>query len=152
MHWLAVCCRAGQPVRLEDLAAFLDRLELGLAPLVNTGALPDLERLQRLLPEAVATARKDIVRRRDDFDRELQAQLNRQRTELARLQSRQFEQLELQLTRSEQAQIIKDHRRATRTREIRQVFEEYQQWVEDTLTTERDPYLHVIAAVVGGEA
>ena len=73
-------------------------------------------------------------------------------TELARLQSRQFEQLELQLTHSEQAQTIKDHRRATRTREIRQVFEEYQQWVEDTLTTERDPYLHVIAAVVGGKA
>jgi hypothetical protein len=104
------------------------------------------------LPEAVAAARKDIVRRRDDFDRELQAQLSRQLAELARLQARQFEQLELQLTRSEQAQTLKDHRRATRTREIRRVFEEYQQWIQDTLTTERDPWLHVIAAVVGGEA
>ncbi len=150
MHWLAVCCREGQPVRLEDLAAFLDRLELGRTSLVNTGAPPDLERLQRLLPEAVAAARTDIVRRRDDFDRELQAQLARQRAELARLQARQFEQLELQLTRSEQAQTIKEHRRATRTREIRRVFEEYQQWIQDTLTTERDPWLHVIAAVVGG--
>jgi len=152
MHWLAVDYRDGQPVLLEDLAIFLERLELGRAPLVNTGAPPDLERLQRWLPEAVTAACTDIVRRRDDFDRELQAQLARQLAELDRLQSRQFEQLELQLTRSEQAQTLKDHRRATRTQEIRQVFKEYQQWIQDTLTTERDPWLQVIAAVVGGAA
>ena len=119
---------------------------------MNTGAALDLTPLQTLLPDAVAAARADLVRRRDAFDRELRERLDRQLAELARLQARQFEQLELQLTRSEQAQTFKDHRRTTRTQDIKRIFEDYQQWIQDTLTTERDPYLHVMAAVVGGPA
>lgn len=152
MHRLAARYRDGRRVALEELAAFLDRTGLGRTPLVNTGAALDLTPLQALLPDAVAAARADLVRRRDAFDRELRARLDRQLAELARLQARQFEQLELQLARSEQAQTFKDHRRATRTQEIKRIFEDYQQWIQDTLTTERDPYLHVMAAVVGGPA
>jgi len=90
-----------------------------------------------------------VVRRRDGFDRQMRAQLGRQQAELARLKRRQLEQLEVTLARSEQAQVSKDHRRAERSRAINQIFDDYQRWVADTLTTERGPYIQVIAAVTG---
>jgi hypothetical protein len=48
MHWVTVRYRVGQPVLLEDLATFLERMEIGRTPLVNTGAPSDLGRLQRI--------------------------------------------------------------------------------------------------------
>jgi hypothetical protein len=39
--------------------------------------------------------------------------------------------------------------RQPRGRVIRRVFDEYHQWVEDTLSTEPEPYLQVLAAVCG---
>jgi hypothetical protein len=120
--------------------------------LTNTGAPLDLTPLQRLLPDAVEAARREVVQRRDAFDGEMRANLARQRQELARLRARQFRQLDRKLAQSEQAQVFKEHRRAERTREINEVFDDDQQWIEDTLTTERDPYLQVVAAVVGGQS
>ena len=36
-----------------------------------------------------------------------------------------------------------------RSRVIRRVFDEYRQWVEETLSTEPGPYLQVLAVVCG---
>jgi hypothetical protein len=65
--------------------------------------------------------------------------------DLERLQGRQIEQLELQLER-----VIEGVRRAKferRSRYIHRVFDDYRQWVEDTLTTEPEPHIQVLAAV-----
>jgi hypothetical protein len=68
--------------------------------------------------------------------------------ELERLQERQFEQLELRLAANQQAEQFKRTRREQRTQQIRRVFDEYRQWVRDTMTTEPQPFLQVLAAVV----
>lgn len=150
VHWLAASFSGTRLTGLDELAAWLERTGLGARPLANTGRAHDLGPLQRLLPAAVEAVRQEVVRRRDAFDREMRVQLSRQQSELARLKARQIEQLELALGRSEQAQVFKDHRRAERSQEIHKIFEDYQRWVADTLTTERDPYIQVIATVASG--
>jgi hypothetical protein len=149
VHWLVASFSRTRLTGLDDLAAWLERTGLGATPLANTGRAQDLGPLQRLLPAAIDAVRQEVIRRRDAFDRQMRAQLTRQQAELARLKSRQIEQLERTLARSEQAQVFKNHRRAERSQEINQIFDDYQRWVADTLTTERDPYIQVIAAVAG---
>ena len=63
------------------------------------------------------------------------------------LQAKQLRQLELRLEKQvEQVRRIQFERRS---RVIRRVFDEYRQWVEETLSTEPEPYLQVLAAVYG---
>jgi hypothetical protein len=58
--------------------------------------------------------------------------------------SRPFElRLEKQLEQVRRSQFER------RSRVIRRVFDEYRQWVEETLTTEPEPYLQILAAVCG---
>ena len=152
VHWLAVGCRDGVCGTTEDLTDYLTRTGFGRKPHPNPARLFDLAPLQGQLPVAVAAARREVIRRRDAFDADLQTQLAQQRAELDRLRFRQFEQLELKLERSDQAEAFKTYRRGERTKEIRSIFEEYERWIEDTLTTVPDPYLQVIAAICGGSA
>jgi hypothetical protein len=106
VHWLVVRYRDGRRTAVEDLAPYLENVGLGARTLSNPGTPLDLAPLQALLPDAVAAARQEIIRRRDGFDQAMQEKLTRQLQELARLRSRQFEQLEWQLGRSEQAPVF----------------------------------------------
>jgi Zn-dependent M16 (insulinase) family peptidase len=90
-----------------------------------------------------------LVHRRDTFVVRLKEQLARQRAELERLKERQVERLELAMSRSEQAPVFKDHRRAERRQGNDRIFDDYEHWIENSLTTEREPYLQVIAALTG---
>ena len=64
--------------------------------------------------------------------------------DLKRLQGRQMEQLELGLGKRPEG--LRNQHLHQRTSEIGRVFDEYRQWVEDTLTLEPTPYIRVLAA------
>ena len=68
--------------------------------------------------------------------------------DLERLQARQIEQLELRLAQNQQPEHFKRSRREQRTQHIRKVFDEYRQWVQDSMTTEPRPFIQVLAAAV----
>jgi vacuolar-type H+-ATPase subunit E/Vma4 len=63
------------------------------------------------------------------------------------LQAKQVRQLELRLEK--QLEQVRRSQFERRSRVIRRVFDEYRQWVEETLSTEPEPYLQVLAAVYG---
>jgi superfamily II DNA or RNA helicase len=67
--------------------------------------------------------------------------------DLERLQAEQVQQLGLRLAK--QLEQVRRSQFERRSRVIRRVFDEYRQWVEDTLSTEPEPYLQVLAAVCG---
>ena len=69
-------------------------------------------------------------------------------SDLERLQGKQIEQLELKFAENQQAEKLKKTRREQRTQNIRHVFDEYRQWVEDTMTTEPQSFIQVLAAAV----
>ena len=94
--------------------------------------------------------RSHMVSRQGTFAADLSERLEGTLSDLEQLQGRQFEQLELRFAQSQQAEHFKRTRREQRTQHIRRVFDEYRQWVKDTMTTEPQPFLQVLAAVMKG--
>ena len=58
-------------------------------------------------------------------------------------------QLELKLGQSRQSAAHKAHRETRARRDIEQVFNDYLEWIQDTMSTEREPWLKVLCAMVG---
>jgi hypothetical protein len=147
VDWQVASRQPGQPFTLEPYDAFLQRVGLQAGRLPNPGVNAPVQDLQAVLPEAVARMRQHMVQRQAAFAGEMQQRLQGTLADLERLQAEQVQQLELRLEkRLEQVRRSQFERRS---RVIRRVFDEYRQWVEDTLSTEPEPYLQVLAAVCG---
>lgn len=147
-EWLGVCFRGSSFHGIEPFSKTLERTRLGQQPIPNRGRERDLADLRKLLPQAVREARRWVIAKRDEFDVALQAKLTEQLSELERLHGSQHRQLELALKQSAQAEGFKKAKRRRREEEIDDLFKRHRQWVHDTLTTERRPYLQVVAALV----
>ena len=132
---------------LESFPGFIQRMELRAGRLPNPSAEIDTTGLQSRLPDAVATMREHMVQLEKSFSTSMQVRLTQTLADLEILQARQQQQLELRLAANQQSEQFKRSRREKRTLHIRQVFDEYRQWVHDTMTTEPQPFLQVLAAI-----
>jgi chemotaxis protein histidine kinase CheA len=97
------------------------------------------------LPDAVNAMRDHMIACQAEFADAMDERLQRTLADLQRLQGKQLQQLELRLEKLVEG--VRESRRAQRSQQIHRVFDEYRQWVEDTLTTEPEPYIRVLAAV-----
>mgnify|MGYP000075265160 CR=1 FL=1 len=52
---------------------------------------------------------------------------------------------------NKQVEAVKQSRQAQRQREIEHNFESYIEWIEETMTTEKEPYIQLIAVITGAE-
>ena len=148
-----VATRLGQgvsaPFVLEDFDAFIARAGLKAGGLPNRGQTPELaattQAMQRALPGAVRAMHAYMLRQQAAFSAELAQRLEGTLADLERLQGRQIEQLSLELEK--QLETVKRGRFEQRSQHIHRVFDDYRRWVEDTLTTEPQPWIQVLAAV-----
>jgi hypothetical protein len=101
--------------------------------------------LQTALPDAVATMRAHMLKLQGDFAAQSALRLRDTLQNLEQLQKRQIVQLELRL--ESQIETVKRSRFEHRSRQIGRVFDDYREWVKDTLTTEPQPWIQVLAAV-----
>ena len=65
------------------------------------------------------------------------------------LRARRLRQIVLELEQSAQPSAHKMRRKEQERRDIEEVFDEYRDWIEDSMSTEREPWLKVICAMVG---
>jgi len=146
-----VACRVGATAAfvLEPFEAFVQRAGLQAGGLPNRGTTEALatatQALQQALPDAVATMRAHMLQLQGAFARRSAQKLEGTLQELKRLQDRQIEQLTLRL--ESQIETVKRSRFERRSQQIGRVFDDYRQWVRDTLTTEPQPWIQVLAAV-----
>jgi hypothetical protein len=147
VDWQVACRLPGQPFRLEPYEAFMQRAGLQAGQLPNPGLSSSLQDIQAALPEAVARMGLHMVHRQTAFAGKMQQRLQGTLADLERLQDEQVQQLELRLEK--QLEQVRRSQFERRSRVIRRVFDEYRQWVEETLSTEPEPYLQVLAAVCG---
>ena len=99
----------------------------------------------------VLTADRHRMRRRA-FESRINDKLNDELKALEKLKKRRLLQLELQLERSDQAEAFKRTREERGRRDIDTIFEEYLEWIEDTMTTEPQPYIKVVCVMRGEPA
>ena len=150
-EWVGVAYRGGRFEALVPFDALLARTGLGRGAIANRNRPADLDALQRRLPEAVAKARAWVVERRNAFEKEINAKLERAVAALDALKERRLRQLELRLERSGQAEAFKRRREERSRREIDAIFDEYLKWIEDTMTTEPRPWIKAVAIMVGAD-
>lgn len=134
---------------LESFDAFVARAGLKAGGLPNRGHTPELvdamPSMQAVLPEAVKAMHAHMLQKQSAFASQLEQRLAGTLTELQRLQARQMEQLRLDLER--QLETVKRGRFEQRSQQINRVFDDYRRWVHETLTTEPQPWIQVLAGV-----
>lgn len=145
-----VATRVGQgPFVLETFDTFVVRAGLKAGGLPNRGQTPELaattQAMQIALPSAVRAMHAFMLQQQAVFSAGLTKRLDGTLADLERLQGRQLEQLSLDLEK--QLETVKRGRFEQRSRDIHRVFDDYRRWVEDTLTTEPQPWIQVLAAV-----
>lgn len=133
---------------LQPFSDFVARTKLKANSLSNPGQGIDTTSLQNNLPGAVAAMKLHMITLQECFSAQMTQRLSGTLADLERLQGNQFEQLELRLAANQQGEQFKKSRREQRTQHIRKVFDEYRQWVQDTMTTEPQPFIQVLAAAV----
>jgi len=143
-----VAVNAGDIWSLQAFPDFVARTKLKASSLSNRNQCIDTTRLQANLPGAVAAMQQHMVSLQQSFATDMTARLAGTLADLERLQGKQFQQLEMRLEKNQQAEQFKKTKREQRTQHIRKVFDEYRQWVQDTMTTEPQPFIQVLAAAV----
>jgi hypothetical protein len=147
IEWQVALC-SGTVWRLQLFPDFVDRTKLKANTLANRNQGIDTTALQTNLPGAVAAMQRHMIAKQESFSAQMTQRLSGTLADLERLQGKQIEQLELRLAANQQAEQFKKSRREQRTQHIRKVFDEYRQWVHDTMTTEPQPFIQVLAAAV----
>ncbi|AXE34650.1 DEAD/DEAH box helicase [Chromobacterium phragmitis] len=149
VEWQVASRNGAGAFTLETFDAFVARAGLKAGGLPNRGQTPELENMtqtmQQALPEAVRVMHAHMLQQQAAFSAQLTERLAGTLAELERLQGRQIEQLTLDLEK--QLETVKRGRFEERSQHIHRVFDNYRRWVEDTLSTEPQPWIQVLAAV-----
>ena len=88
---------------------------------------------------------------RNAHEKALNSKLQQQVDELEKLRTKRIQQMSLQLEDTGGIkQIIEDKKHKEQQR-IEKLFDDYIQWIEDTMTTEKEPYIQVIAVFTGAQ-
>lgn len=142
-RWFSICFRDRQFMRVEPFETLIARTGLSATRFPNRENHTDPEKIKSLLPEAVAQARLYMGKERNSFEDHINGQLNKQLMSLDRLKKKQYEQLDLFYQEKKQDE------KERKKRSIDRLFDEFTEWVEDTMTTENNPFIQVIAVLRG---
>jgi hypothetical protein len=133
---------------VDSFDAFLESSRLGRTPLPNAGEPVDEQGLTDLLPTAVDAVKDRVVGDRDQFRAEIGPRLESELERLARLQDAQMDFIELLY--QDRGDARSTHQRQQRERQVRNLFTDYKRWIQDAMTTADEPFLQVVAVLVGG--
>jgi ERCC4-related helicase len=149
--WIGVHLKGGKVIGDMDWPTLQKTFDLYPGKLPNRNISADTTALQALLPQAVDAARLRLKGLKESFEAARRSTLQQQQQRLAQLKAKHESQLELELGRSAQHESIKARTREDRQRHIDRVFSDYQSWLDNTQTTEDQPYLQVAAVLTGQE-
>lgn len=150
--WLVVSFNLDQLTGSLPFAEFLaNNPQLGKKLTNAGGEQRNHQRQQQLLEKAIAHARDVFAHDRQAFEDKINKQLNEHLIKLEKLKGRQISQLEMDFAENKQQESVKQSRKEQRQREIEHNFNSYIEWIEDTMTTEKEPYIQVIAVITGAE-
>jgi succinate dehydrogenase/fumarate reductase-like Fe-S protein len=144
VEWRVACRRGDSAFTLEDFASFCTRAGLKSRALPNPAKV-DLVPLQAGVEGAVEAMRRLMVERQRVFAAEMQERLRETLRDLERLQARQLEEVTQRYAQMDL--IFRQGKVEKRSVEIRRVFDDYRGWVEETMTTEPQPFIQLLAAV-----
>lgn len=96
---------------------------------------------EALLPSAVAEAKKVLERYCANYRQEIEPQINEEIDKLLELEGR-HKDYQLSLFESER-------KKSEQERKVERIFSDFTDWVKDTLEIENNPYLRIVAVLMG---
>jgi superfamily II DNA or RNA helicase len=146
-RWYVARFTADELTGVETLEELLAATGLGGTPLPNTGEPVDEMRLAGLLAPAIAAVESRVLADRDRFRAESGPRLAGELDRLARLQDAQMDFIDQLFEDRRDARAF--DRRTQQERHVRNLFTEYKEWIRDAMTTADEPFLQVVAVLVG---
>lgn len=148
-QWFGVIFREGEFKKIEAFETLVKRVSLGKNSVANAQRPVDMEPLQKILPQAIEQAKAWMSEQRKIFEDQINAKLQHHLDALERLKGKQYVQLEFSFENSRMSEKRILSTKEIRRREIEAIFDEYMEWIEQTMTTEDNPYLQVVAVLKG---
>jgi len=148
-QWFGVIFREGEFKKIEAFETLVKRMSLGKNSVANAQKPVDMEPLQKILPQAIEQAKAWMSEQRKNFEDQINAKLQHHLDALERLKGKQYVQLEFSFETSRMSEKRIFSAKEIRRREIEAIFDEYMEWIEQTMTTEDNPYLQVVAVLKG---
>lgn len=148
-EWFGAKFRDGHFEGIEPFADLLSRTGLGRREFPNTGSDDDTAPLQTMLPRAVDEAKTWMSSKRTEFERGINEKLQVELDELDRLKGRQVEQMTLKIESSKRTEGQKESIMGKEKRSIDKLFNGFMDWVQETMTTEDNPFIQVISVLRG---
>jgi SNF2 family DNA or RNA helicase len=139
--WFSVVFLDGKFSHIETFRETVRRTGLGKNPIPNQ-ILPIPENLLDLRDKAVDIARKEMLQKRQEFEHKINRELQEQLDRLEALKSEHNQQLELKF---KDGTPLVEERKQREKNQIEAIFDQYFHWVEESMTTEPEPYIKIIA-------
>lgn len=140
-----------QVTDLLPLAGCLERLDINGSKIPNRAEAQSCEDLTLYLPDVVNHIKQYLQGIRDHNTAALQVKVKDELAGLIELRGKHEQQLELELKESSEAEARKQKKREQRQNQIDEHFTDYERWLKETVTTEPDPYIQIIAVITGSE-
>ena len=145
-EWFGIMYEHGAFLKIMDMDEVLSRTGIRAPSLTN----PDLEvaetkeRAEALLQDVVVHAKAYLKEKYQDYQDKMNPLLNEEIDKLADLQKRHHQYY--QITLADYARKLEEKERG-----VDELFEEFTNWVTDTLTIQDNPYIRVITVFSGAE-
>ena len=146
-EWIAIAFRDGAHPELVPFEPLIARTGLGRSAIANLQQAVDVTALSSLLPIAVDRAREHFIQRRDAFEKSINSILKEEIRALDEFRDRRLRQLAFDLGDRGQGGPLKRFRDEQTRRDVNDIHDEYLKWVQDTMTTERHPWIKLICAM-----
>ncbi len=151
-RWVGATVKNGQYQGIESFAPLLERTGLGRRKFSNPAYDKVSPELEKRLPEIIDQAQQWMEQERKTFEEAINEQLNSHLKKLEALRKRHMDTVQQQIQAMDVARGAKERRAREKEREIDALFDEYIQWIEQTMTTEKQAYMKVAAVLQGSPA
>ncbi len=144
--WVGVTFKNDQFHQIELFENLVIRLKLNRHNLTNQNTQINFDELKNLLKPAVDQVKNWINNECNEFEKITNKELNNKLKKLESLKQEHYQQLEIKFKDLPQ-QSVKDKQRQVIDKEINH----FLKWVEDSLTLEKNPFIQIIAVLIGNQ-
>lgn len=149
--WVVVNFNNDQFDSFERFEQFAEQLNLKKDKLSNPAKTDNTEMQQSLLKKAITKASEYFQTIRKEKESKIDHKLQKQIDALEALRDKRVKQLAFSFEQTGGIQQIVEDKKQKEQKRIEQLFDDYIQWIEDTMTTENTPYIQLIAVFTGNE-
>jgi len=148
-EWIGVHLRDGFEPEVRRFDDVMERADLANEKLPNVETDIDRAALQDVLPGAIDAAEAWMLEKREAVNQQMNEKLNAYNNRLDRLKARHERQLDLKFETADMLESTIERKKQREMREIDRIFDDFYDWMENTMTIERDAYIQVVSVLTG---